>query len=141
MNVSKGLGSNSRVQYQKIVWLTCQKIRLTFDFIIIIIIIMVFLVLKKNLLPFCALGRVKNASLLATTLWESKKPVMSTLELIKKWGSLCSLNNVLNPWLFHSHKFWATKGKKKQWKITKNEKMSNLRPSIILWFSKSWALV
>jgi hypothetical protein len=81
------------------------------------------------LLSFCALGRAKNASLLATTLWESRKPVMSTLEMIKKWESLCSLNNVLNPWLFHSHKFWATKVKKKQWKKTKKQK--NEQPSTI----------
>jgi hypothetical protein len=73
--------------------LTIERIRLTFDFDFDFFISFFF----NNLfsLPFHAFGRVENALFLATTLQGFTKPVMLTLELIKRWGSWCALDNVL----------------------------------------------
>ncbi len=54
--------------------------------------------LKKILFSFSfhALQKAENTLFQTTTLWEFTKPAMLSLELMKKWGSSCSLINRLN---------------------------------------------
>ncbi len=129
MSVSKGLRSNSRVQYKKCV------IDMWEDEVQLFLFILIhgfFNFLFSH--SCCALGRVENAYFLRTTFWGSIKPIMSILKLVKMRKLVCfyAMSSIHSMSSLSQH--LSKKDKKKEKKEKKNKEISNLGPSHIVWF-------